>query len=145
MSGCDKLIWADIIRSRNVKKAYRNDYSNQSLPIIEHGMVYLWWCGPMVTKKLLGFQGLSQYQDCLSKYGDSHDKDKTVVRPSYLYHEDPYTGKIAFWYWDGGSHSISLTHCGLNKKVDILQMTFSYFLEWGCFKFNKNSLKYQRY
>ena len=27
------------------------------------------------------------------RYGDSHVKDKTVVRPSYLKHGDPYTGK----------------------------------------------------
>ena len=26
------------------------------------------------------------------RYGDSHVKDKTVERPSYLLHEDPYTG-----------------------------------------------------
>ena len=25
-----------------------------------------------------------QYKDCLSRYGDSHVKDKTVTRPSYL-------------------------------------------------------------
>ena len=34
-------------------------------------------------------------------YGDSQVKDKTVARPSYLQHEDPYTGKTASLYWDG--------------------------------------------
>ena len=29
-------------------------------------------------------QGLSQYKDCFSKYGDFHVKDKTVVRLSYV-------------------------------------------------------------
>ena len=27
--------------------------------------------------------GPSQYQDLLSRYGDSNDKDKTIMRPSY--------------------------------------------------------------
>ena len=34
------------------------------------------------------------------KYGDSHGKDKTVARPSYLYHGDPYTDKMTSFYWD---------------------------------------------
>ena len=36
----------------------------------------------------------SQYKDCLSHYGDSHYKDKTDVRPFYLYNRNPDTGKI---------------------------------------------------
>ena len=32
---------------------------------------------------------------------DSHVKDKTVVRPSYLWHGDPYTGKETTLYGDG--------------------------------------------
>ena len=35
------------------------------------------------------------------RYGDSHVKDKTVMRPSYLSHGDPYTGKTTYLYWDG--------------------------------------------
>ena len=35
------------------------------------------------------------------RYGDSHVKDKTVDRPSYLWHGDPYTGKTTSLYWDG--------------------------------------------
>ena len=42
----------------------------------------------------------SQYQDHLSWDGDFHDKDKTVVKLSYLYHGDPYTGKMGSLYWD---------------------------------------------
>ena len=35
----------------------------------------------------------SQYKDRLSKYGEFHYKDtETVVRPSYLYNGNPYTG-----------------------------------------------------
>ena len=33
-------------------------------------------------------------------YGDSHVKDKTVIRPSYLSHGDPYIGKTISIYWD---------------------------------------------
>ena len=35
------------------------------------------------------------------RYGDSHVKDKTVVRPSYLLHGDTFTGKTTSLYWDG--------------------------------------------
>ena len=35
------------------------------------------------------------------RYGDSHVKDKAVVRLSYLYYGDPYTGKTTSLYWDG--------------------------------------------
>ena len=35
------------------------------------------------------------------RYGDSHVKDMTVARPSYLSHGDPYTGKTTSLYWDG--------------------------------------------
>ena len=34
-------------------------------------------------------------------YGDSHVKDKTVARPSYLLHGDPYTGNTTRLYLDG--------------------------------------------
>ena len=43
----------------------------------------------------------SEYEYSLFGYGDSHVKDKTVARPSYLSHGDPYTGKAIFLYWDG--------------------------------------------
>ena len=45
---------------------------------------------------------LSQYKDHLSlpRYGDSHVKDKTVARLSYLSHGDPYNGKTTSLYWD---------------------------------------------
>ena len=44
------------------------------------------------------------------RYGDSNVKDKTVARPSYLKHGDPYTGKMTSLYWDGpqsASHVIT--------------------------------------
>ena len=43
---------------------------------------------------------LSQYKDHLSMYGDFHYKDKMVMRLSYLYNGNTYTGKTSL-YWDG--------------------------------------------
>ena len=42
----------------------------------------------------------SQNKDHLSSYGGPHVKDKNVTRQSYLWHEDPYTGKMASLYWE---------------------------------------------
>ena len=39
------------------------------------------------------YLAMYQCKDHLSMYGDSHDKDKTVIRPSWLYQGDPYIGK----------------------------------------------------
>ena len=45
------------------------------------------------------------------RYGDSHVKDKTVVRPSYLWYGDPYwdpyTGKTISLYWDARPPGVS--------------------------------------
>ena len=48
-----------------------------------------------------GFRSSFQYIDHLSRYRDSHCKDETVVRPSYLLNGNIYTGKTASLYWDG--------------------------------------------
>ena len=40
-------------------------------------------------------------KDCLTGYGDSHVKDKTSYRPSYLKHGNPHTWKDGLSYWDG--------------------------------------------
>ena len=59
----------------------------------------------------------SQYKGRLSVYGDSHVKDKTVARPSYFYHGDPYTGKAASSYWDG-----TLVLCHVDKSATHLKI-----------------------
>ena len=41
-----------------------------------------------------------QYKDGLFRYWDFH-KDKMVMRPSYLYNGNSYTGKMTFLYWNG--------------------------------------------
>ena len=46
-------------------------------------------------------RALSEYKDGLSEYGDFHYKDETVVRLSYLYNGNSYTGKAEILYWDG--------------------------------------------
>ena len=42
---------------------------------------------------------LSQYKNHLSRYGDSHYKDKKVVRLSYIYNGNSYTDKMTSLYW----------------------------------------------
>ena len=39
-------------------------------------------------------------KDCLSRYGNFHYKDKMVVKPSYLYNGNSYTGGLTHLYWD---------------------------------------------
>ena len=45
-----------------------------------------------------------QYNDGLSGYGNISYKDRTAVRSSYFYDENPYTGKTTL-YWDVPSDS----------------------------------------
>ena len=42
-----------------------------------------------------------RYKNRLSIYRDSHYKDKTLVRPAYLYDGNSCTGKTPSVYWDG--------------------------------------------
>ena len=41
---------------------------------------------------------LFQYKDYISRYKDSHNKDKMAIKPSYLYDGNPYAGKASFLY-----------------------------------------------
>ena len=41
---------------------------------------------------------LFQYEDSLSQYMESHYKEKMVMRLSYLYNGNPYSGKMEFLY-----------------------------------------------
>ena len=50
--------------------------------------------------KLFCTRALFQYKDGLSRYGDFHYKDKTVMRPYYLYNGNTYIGKMVSLYWD---------------------------------------------
>ena len=44
--------------------------------------------------------GPSQYKERISGYADFHYKDKAIVRPSYLYNWNSYTGKTTSLYRD---------------------------------------------
>ena len=52
-----------------------------------------------------------------SRYKDSHYKDKMVMRRSYLYNRNPFTGKIAFLYDFGNA----CRHC--SNYIFILDLT----------------------
>ena len=53
----------------------------------------------VLEEHLILQQAPFQYKDHLYWYGDFHYKDKTVMRPSYLYNDNPYTGKTTSLYW----------------------------------------------
>ena len=63
----------------------------------------------------------------LSWYMDSHCKDETVVRPSYLCNGNRYTGKTASLYWE---YRISLAagypHCKNSHTIFILNGNLYY-------------------
>ena len=60
----------------------------------------VWYQFAHVDIMIVDTQGPFQYPDCHLRYGDFHYKYKTVVRPSYSYNGNPYTGKTASFYWD---------------------------------------------
>ena len=51
-------------------------------------------------------------EKCLTRYSDSHYKDQTVIRPSYLYNGNLYAGKTASLYQD-------------NRLTVVMMSTFS--------------------
>ena len=53
----------------------------------------------------------SQHKDCHLRYRVSHYKDKTVMRLSYLYQGDSYTGKMTYLYWEAPLISLGTNHC----------------------------------
>ena len=59
-------------------------------------------------------RALSQCKDGLSRCEDFHYKDKMVMRPSYLYNGNPYTGKTTSLYWDASLNVLNrvLRWCG---------------------------------
>ena len=48
-----------------------------------------------------GMRGCFSIKTFLSWHRYYYYKDKTVVRPSYLYNRNIYAGKIAYLYWEG--------------------------------------------
>ena len=75
------------------------------------------WCETTMKMQYWDTWAPSQYKDRLSRYGDSHVKDKPVVRPSYLKHENPYTGKTTSLYRDAPcSHYRIITTLGRQRS-----------------------------
>ena len=85
-----------------------------------------WW-GQASSHSIAGEinQGPSRHKDGLSKYVVSHVKDKTVGRPSYLLHGDPYTGKTTSLYWDP-YHYLFLFNHHLLYFLRFVQMTIEF-------------------
>ena len=55
---------------------------------------------PIKNWEKSGFWAPSQYKEDLSIDGDFRYRDKTIIRPFYLYNWSPDTGKTAFLYCD---------------------------------------------
>ena len=61
------------------------------------------------------------------RYGDSHVKDNTVARPSYLQHGDPYPGRTTSLYYDA-RHLYIVTLPDL--CTDLFPIFLLYFVVW---------------
>ena len=89
--------------------------------------------------QMIIFRAPYRYKDCLSVfpvYRNSHCKDEMVMRLSYLYNENPYTGRVYLYngnfqtdkaaslYWDGpqGSDSIQRWWCLTNIGNPIVEI-----------------------
>ena len=63
----------------------------------------------------------SQYKDGLSRYGNSHYKDKTVKRPTYLYNWNLHTGNMTSLCCNGPQRHILITNytscCKISKSL----------------------------
>ena len=73
---------------------------------------------------LAGAQGPVNIKTIFPRYGDSHVKDKMVMRPSYLWYGDPYTGKTTSLYWAG-----PLVCCMLsNQQLHVFEISWTCYL-----------------
>ena len=70
-------------------KCHMTKSPGASQGMVSDNTATIWRPGPRFNIKTVFF-----------RYGDTHIKDKTVARPSYLYNCDPYTGKTTSLYWD---------------------------------------------
>ena len=74
------------------------------------------------------------YIDRLSKYMDSYYTDETVVRPSYLYNGNPYTGKMTSLHWDCTRGSILLwlrMVLANDNRLNIINIFSHWLTHWG--------------
>ena len=76
----------------------------------------------------------SQYKDHLSRYGDFHYKDETVIRPSHLYNGNSHIGKTTSLYWyktlapciTRSSATMVLTIYKINRALSSSMKVFSH-------------------
>ena len=64
-------------------------------------------------------------------YGDSFVNDKTVTRPSYLWHGDSHSGKMKYLYWDGPKDSkwclwVTMSDIRINLTTNTMHINTSH-------------------
>ena len=67
-----------------------------------------WLCRLVPGNRAWRLWALTQYKNDLSRCGNFHYKDKTVVGPSYLYNGKSNTDGTTSLYWDGPLFSLCL-------------------------------------
>ena len=72
------------------------------------------------------YETLSLCKDSLPRYGDFHYKNKTILKPSYIYNGNSFTGKTTFLYWDGPLYC-EICRWGLSK----CHTTEKFFVVWN--------------
>ena len=75
--------------------------------VVSHFQVQ--WAGDLLKKTI-------------SMYMEFQYKHNTLVKPSYLYNENPFTGKMASFYWNGYQISY-LTHWGRVTHLCVSKLT----------------------
>ena len=75
-----------------------------------------------------------QYQGLFSWYGNSHYEYMTVVKQSYLYNENYYTGKEAFFFNQNSPqvlalHFNMLIHCSQVKSYGVIDLGHHWFFD----------------
>ena len=88
--------WVNIIYSPIIFRLiqwHRGDHSLSGSDMKSNGTIRFLWVVLCCVLLCFGARDSSQYKDGLSMYVDSLYKDKTVLRPSYLYNGDSYTSR----------------------------------------------------
>ena len=74
---------------------------NHHLEVLDEMALWKIFCGTNnISVDTWGYQGPSQYKDCLYQYSYFRCKDKIVKRPFYFCNGNLYTGNISL-YWHG--------------------------------------------
>ena len=117
----------------------------------EEPIVWLFSSGPCHPRTIWA---PSQYKDGQSRYGNSHCKDKAVVRPFHLYNGNPYTGKTASLFWDGSQESCWHSIIVLQEKVrnffcnvprNHTNVVYVMIYEWSFAVFTNDSLRFKHW